>query len=77
MGSPEVKEGEDWTAELSVPWTAMPAVTREFYEGVDSLRVNLCRCQMRSDGTSELTSWTAARQRFSELDAMGRLVLVE
>ena len=69
--SPE--EGEGWSAELSVPWAAMPEVTRELFEGVDSLRVNLCRCQARPDGGGEMSSWTAARKRFSELDTMGRL----
>ncbi|MEC7841393.1 MAG: carbohydrate-binding family 9-like protein [Candidatus Latescibacterota bacterium] len=77
MRSPEVRADEAWMAELSVPWAAMPEVTREPFEGAESLRVNLCRCQMRPDGTGELTSWTAATKRFSELDVMGRLLLVE
>ena len=77
MRSTDVRADEAWMAELAVPWAAMPEVTRVRFEGVDSLRINLCRCQTRPDGTGELTSWTAARQRFSELDAMGRLVLVE
>ena len=77
MRSPEVRADEAWMVELSVPWAAMPEVTREPFEGAESLRVNLCRCQMRPDGTGELTSWTAATKRFSELDVMGRLLLVE
>ena len=69
--------GHGWMAELILPWSAMPLVTKETHEGVECLRANLCRSQRRPDGTFELTSWTDVKQRFSELDVMGKLLLVD
>ena len=75
--SPAEQGSAGWMAELSLPWAAIPEATRESFDGLECLRVNLCRCQRRADGSHELTSWTPAEKRFSELAVMGRLLLVE
>ena len=69
--------GEGWTAEMRLPWAAIPLVNREEFDGSPCLRGNFCRCGRRADGSYELPSWTPVDKRFCELKAMGYILLTE
>ena len=64
-----------WCAQLAIPWSGVPEVTRGTHSGEPCLFVNFARSQRLSDGNYDLTTWSTARRRFCELEEMGCLVL--
>ena len=70
--------GEDgWSAELAIPWAALPDLTRQEHQGHSCIQAQLCRSQGRSEGGYELTAWGPVQERFCERTAMGWVLLVE
>lgn len=65
-----------WEAELSLPWSAVPQLTREDTDEGNVIWAQLCRSGRRSDGTSELPAWGPARGRFCDHAGMGRIRLL-
>ena len=75
-GVGEGGNGGRWRAQMGIPWTGVPEVTRAEYGGEVCLFANFARSQTLPDGSTNLTTWGRARKTFCELDGMGRLVLV-
>jgi hypothetical protein len=68
---------QPWTAELSLPWAAVPALTRETVDGQVCLWAQVCRSQRQPDGTFELPAWGPVQGKFCQRRFMGRVLLVE
>jgi len=66
-----------WSAELAIPWTALPELTRGEYQGRPCVRAQLCRSQGQREGGYELAAWGPVQGQFCERTAMGRVLLVE
>ena len=66
-----------WSAEMRLPWAAIPLVNREEFDGYPCLRGNFCRSGKRPAGSYEPASWTRVNGRYSELKAMGYILLTE
>ncbi len=65
-----------WEAELSLPWSAVPQMTRDTGDTGDVIWAQLCRSTRRPDGTTEMPAWGPAQRRFCDHAGMGRLQLV-
>ena len=66
-----------WSAELAIPWVALPELTRQSCDHQACVRAQLCRSQRRADGGYEPAAWGPVRERFCEHSAMGQVMLVE
>jgi len=66
---------QPWVAELRLPWTAVPELTRERVGGKMCLWAQVCRSQRGPDGIFELPAWGPVQAKFCERRAMGRIVL--
>ena len=65
-----------WTAELAVPWAALPAVPHVPPRPGDALRLNLFRLDKGKDGRQEAAAWSAPiRSDFHALDRFGHVTL--
>ena len=62
-------------AELSLPWSAVPEITRETGDEGDTIWAQLCRSGRRPDGSSELPAWGPAQGSFCDHAGMGRVRL--
>ena len=67
--------GAGWSAEMRLPWADIPLVNREEVDGCPCLRGNFCRSGKRPDGSYEPASWARMDKRYSELEAMGYMLL--
>lgn len=71
---------QPWTAELRLPWAAVPDLSRDTVDGQVSLQAQICRSQAgpAQEGSGdffELPAWGPVRSKFCERRAMGRVVL--
>lgn len=69
--------GAGWNAQMCLAWAAIPRVNREEFDGCPCLRGNFCRSGKRQDGSYEPASWARVEARYSELNAMGYILLTE
>lgn len=73
---PGVGGSAPWSAQMRIPWAAMPELGREATPDGDVLLAQVCRAAARPDGGSELPAWGPAQKKFCERAGMGRVVLV-
>jgi len=74
--SPESEDGlQPWAAELRLPWSAVPEVSRAEADGQVALRAQICRSQADLEGGFELSAWGPVVSAFCERQAMGVVVL--
>ena len=69
--------GATWTAEMRLPWAAVPLANREEFDGCPCLRGNFCRSGRHPDGSYEPVSWAPVEARYNEVKAMGYILLTE
>lgn len=66
---------QPWTAELRLPWAAVPELTRETVDGQVGLWAQVCRSQRGPGEAFELPAWGPVEGKFCERRAMGQVVL--
>lgn len=64
-----------WAAQMRIPWTAMPELTRESGDDGDVLWAQICRSGNGPDDRYELPAWGPVESKFCERSGMGRVVL--
>jgi len=67
--------GGRWCAQMAIPWSGVPEVSRAEYEGDPCVFGNFARSQTLPDGSYDLTTWAPGEKAFCELDKMGCMIL--